>query len=139
MQFSKKEDEFYQWAKDRFNMKLADAGIFAQFLSDIKADTRSNTKQIDTAANLCEANEFGNAGLANPANILKNCMLDTGVHLRGNVNQEAQGKLHIDDEYLDIYYDGRFIFMLSITNDIPDNLQRELSKAVFELVKCACI
>lgn len=76
--------------------------------------------------------------LTTAAAIVGNTMLAAGEHLKGGVNKEAQSQLHIDEEYLDIYYEGRFMFGLSITNDIPDNVQRELSEAVFKLVKAAC-
>ncbi len=72
------------------------------------------------------------------ADIVDNTMSSISKHLKGGINKEAKNKLHIDNEYMDIYYDGKFMFGLSITNDIPGNEQRELSLAIFYLVKAAC-
>lgn len=62
-------------------------------------------------------------------------MITAGSYLKGTKNIEAGNhKLYIDPEYFDIYYEGRFMFGLSITNNIPENIQNDLCKMVFKLL-----
>lgn len=66
-------------------------------------------------------------------------LLAAGGFLKGQKRTDTTETLFMDKEYVgDIYYEGRFLFSISISKTVPDAEQEKLCHAIFEAVRAAC-